>query len=525
LRSTHVSGGWANHTETWRARVPTGRYFVTVCAGDPDSGSVQHVKIQSRQVIDAVATKPGEFCERKDIPVEIKDGELTVVIGGCGERAPAGISRETALNYVVIRKASKVADPYPLKQSPGAKYLVDQSGNPFLIHGDVAWSLLAQLTREEAELYLENRRLKGFNTVMVSLMVRKYSSNPPKNRYGDEPFLRPGDFSTPNNAYFAHVDWVISKAAERGIQLLVAPAWIGYEGVGEGWYEDMIVNGMTKLRNYGRYLGNRYKNFNNIIWLDGGNRNPPNRDVVRWVAEGIRETDTRHLHAVHCNRETSGLEYWAGETWLDVNTTYTSSLVYQKALADYNRANFKPFFLMEAYFEGERDSTPRQVRAQAYYALLSGAMGQFVGNRPLWLFDPGWQAAMDGQASRDMVRVKGVLAPRAWYTLAPDQTHVVVTSGRGTMGTSDYVAAAMASDGSLALAYLPSPRTVTVDMTRFWAGVTASWYDPTDASYTAVAGSPFPNAGTMQFASPKRNSVGDGDFVLVLEATTSDPRR
>ena len=48
------------------------------------------------------------------------------------------------------------AGPYPLRVGPDHRYLVDQSGAPFLIQGDAPWSLISGLTNEEAELYLEN---------------------------------------------------------------------------------------------------------------------------------------------------------------------------------------------------------------------------------------------------------------------------------------------------------------------------------------------------------------------------------
>ena len=51
-----------------------------------------------------------------------------------------------------------------------------------------------------------------------------------------------------------------------------------------------------------------------------------------------------------------------------------------------------------------------------------------------------------------------------WYDLVPDQNHTVVTSGYGTFGRTDYVTAASTPDGKLAIAYLPSGRTVTVDL-------------------------------------------------------------
>ncbi len=49
---------------------------------------------------------------------------------------------------------------FPLSVQAGTRYLVDPRGAPFLIQGDSAWSLMAQLTVEDAEAYLENRRQK-----------------------------------------------------------------------------------------------------------------------------------------------------------------------------------------------------------------------------------------------------------------------------------------------------------------------------------------------------------------------------
>jgi len=51
----------------------------------------------------------------------------------------------------------------------GNRYLADQRGLPFLIHGDTPWSLTHNLTFEEAVRYMTARRAQGFNTLMVSV--------------------------------------------------------------------------------------------------------------------------------------------------------------------------------------------------------------------------------------------------------------------------------------------------------------------------------------------------------------------
>ena len=64
---------------------------------------------------------------------------------------------------------------FPLSVGPGERYLVDAAGRPFLIHGDTAWSLIAQLTREDVELYLDDRRARGFNTILVNLIESRFA--------------------------------------------------------------------------------------------------------------------------------------------------------------------------------------------------------------------------------------------------------------------------------------------------------------------------------------------------------------
>jgi len=194
---------------------------------------------------------------------------------------------------------------YPLKLSNQGAYLVDQNDRPFLVQGDAPWSLIVQLSLTEAEQYLEDRREKGFNLLMVNLIEHEFANNPPLNRNGDPPFTVPGDFSTPNEVYFAFADQIINLAATKNIVILLAPAYLGYQGGSQGWYQEMQANGAVVLRDYGRYVGQRYASFDNIIWLHGGDYDPPDPQLVSAVAEGVREFDDRHLHTAHCAPETS----------------------------------------------------------------------------------------------------------------------------------------------------------------------------------------------------------------------------
>ena len=65
---------------------------------------------------------------------------------------------------------------------------------------------------------------------------------------------------------------------------------------------------------------------------------------------------------------------------------------------------------------------------------------------------------------------------------------------------------------------MPTLRTLTVDMAKLRASVTARWHDPSRGIYLPTQGAPFPNAGKRAFTPPGNNGDGDGDWVLVLEA-------
>jgi hypothetical protein len=407
---------------------------------------------------------------------------------------------------------------------------VDASGDPFLLHIDTAWSLIADLSKADAEIYLENRRRKGFNAVIVNLLERQYSSNAVpdfRNAERNPPFVPTDDYSKPNETYFAHADYVIKLAASKGIVVLLAPSYLGYQGGPDGWYATMQANAST-LRDYGRYLGQRMSSNPNIIWMHGGDFNPVgDKQLVRDIALGIRDFDAQSLHTAHCAPETSALEFWASESWLQLNNVYTYNDIPGKAQAAY--AGAMPFFLLESRYENEPapPTAAVQLRIQAYQALLSGAMGQAFGNHPIWHFDgPGvypnpspsnWEAWLDSAGAQQMAHVRALFVARSWQRLVPDFAHALLTGDLGGSGF-DRAVAARANDGSFAFAYAPSARTLSINMSLFPANVSARWFDPAAGTFAPIAGSPFPNSGSRNFPTPGNNAAGDSDWVLVLES-------
>lgn len=414
---------------------------------------------------------------------------------------------------------------FPLRISANRRFLEDAAGRPFLLHGDTAWSLMVQLSREDVELYLNDRRSRGFNTLLMNLIEHKFADNPPRNWYGDAPFLTPGDFSTPNEAYFLHADWVLERARNLGFTVLLVPAYLGYNGGDEGWYQELLSNSDGALRSYGRFLGARYGAMDHIIWTHGGDFNPPQRRAVQLIADEIYASAPDRLATAHGAPETVAAEYWGTESWLVLNNVYTYGPVFEKVLAEYNRPGPIPFFFMEGVYENEQGSAPARIRTQAYHALLSGASGHVFGNNPIWNFGGaplypapvGWKTALSGPGSRSMAVLWNLFSSIHWWNLVPDTENSLLESGLGT--GQERAVAARSVDGGLALVYVPSIRDIRVNLASL-AGprVSASWLDPSNGSNATVPGSPFADLAPQTLRPPGLNANSEPDWVLVLES-------
>jgi hypothetical protein len=423
---------------------------------------------------------------------------------------------EASIYLPIVQKSSS----YPLKISADQRYLVDQSNHPFFWSGDAAWSLIAQVSKEDAVYYLEDRRQKGFTIVLVNLIEHKFSSTAPRNFYGNPPFTGQ-TFNTPNEAYFAHADYVINEAAQRGLVVLLSPLYLGYQCGDEGWCGEVKAASLTDMRAWGRYIGNRYKNFNNIVWNIGGDTDPtPVKSKVQEFVTGLLEYDTRHLFTAHNQPESYAVTPWAGQSWLNINNIYTYSLtLYQNCKVAYDRTPVMPFFQIESAYENEHSSTQQQLRSQAYYPVLSGGPGYVFGNCPIWHFGyssgwcglTNWKTQLNNQGSTSMMYVQKLFTSRAWHLLVPDFNHTVMTAGYGSWGNTDYAAAARTGNGNTVIAYLPSSRQVTVDLSTI-SGTQAAcwWYNPANGSATAAG--TYPTSGAHFLTPPST-----GDWVLVID--------
>ncbi len=431
----------------------------------------------------------------------------------------------------------RAADPpvFPLKISGNHRYLTDQKGKPFLYHADTAWMIFFKLTENEAADYFAVRKAQGFNVIQVQLTGFLDSTR----ANGDRPFAPPDfDFSAPVESFFAHVDRVVAEAGKQGLVLAMTPAWSGC--CQEGWAgktrsgqdAPLNTNGPGKSRALGKWIGSRYGRYPHVMWIMGGDNDPDNaREEIRQLAEGIRKAAPTQLITYHASSSHSSTEVWpADENWLDVSMVYTyfrgfdkawnknQPDVYEVSHREYALTSIRPFFLGESTYEGEHGDwgSALQARKQAYWCLLSGGSGHAYGS-PNWNFPPDWRKVLELPGANSLKHLRTLFESRPWWMLVPDIENTLAVEGRGSFATNDYAVTALAGDGSFALSYLPSKRTLTLDLTKLSGErVVAAWFNPRTGMTTRIGG--FTGRKRQAFEPP-----GAGDWVLVVEDGAKTP--
>jgi hypothetical protein len=417
---------------------------------------------------------------------------------------------------------------YPVKVSASDRYLVDQNDESFLLIGDDAASLMVNASLSDAEQYLANRASHGFNVVSTELICNSYGGgrSDASTYDGILPFTTPGDLSTPNEIYFARCDEMIRAASRQGITVMLNPAEAA------GFISMLRANGVDKCWAYGLFLGNRYGGFDNLIWKSGCDFQTWYSDsdnvLVKAIAAGIKETDPHHIHTLQLNPPvSSSLDNSLWSDLVELNAAYTYYPAYAEVVEDYNRMPIVPVFLVESDYEFEHEADAERLRRQEYWSFLAGSCGHVYGNGYIWRMSDGWQDYLDSIGATQLGYCKTFFQSIPWYSLVPDQAHALVTSGYGTywagglvhdgISTNDYVTAAATPDGKLAVAYIPTARTIIVDLARLSGTVTARWFDPTSGAFQDVTASPFSNSVSQAFTTPGIHADGAGDWILVLE--------
>ena len=335
-----------------------------------------------------------------------------------------------------------------------------------------------------------------------------------------------GDVLQWQEPYWARVTAYLQLAAEHGITVLLYPI--------DGWTigHSFVPRSMAQCHRYGAKVAQRFRDLPNIVWMSGGDYVSVSEDPARGsdvdhcidaMMRGIREAGDGRPFSMQFNPQLISTDnpYWARR--VDWNFVYTYHPTYELVLDAYRRQPATPAVLGEANYEGENNqpetppTTDETLRRQVLWALTSGAAGEFVGSHD-WDFHDGWEQRLSTRALSQITRLRTLFSELPWWQLVPDTTNELVTAGRGTQLTSDapkdvldsdYVTAARSPDGRLAVIYLPTQHTITINPAVLAPGTQAAWIDPTSGTRH-----PVPLSATL--TTPGTNTDGDLDWLLIL---------
>lgn len=407
-------------------------------------------------------------------------------------------------------KTHKPWDNGKLTVSDNGRYIIHENGEPFFWMGNTAWLLPERLTREEAEYYLNKEHALGYNVEQIQVL----NGTPTFNIYGkqanDETFdctkySKAGDYG-----YWEHLDYIVDVAAANGIYIAMDCVW--------GSQIDVLDE--KKAAAYGKFLGERYKDKPNIIWLIGGDiRGDKKPEVWDAMARAIRKADTNHIMTFHPRGRTTSAWWFNDREWLDFNMFQSGHRRYGQRRGDgdytikdnteednwrYVDMSFeveplKPTIDGEPSYEdipqGLHDlDAPRwqdyDVRRYAYWAVFGGAFGHTYGHNSVMQFiKPGllasfgaekpWWEAMNDPGYKQMRYLKWLMLAFPFTGRVPDQTIIAGTNGE----RYDRVIATRGDDYLLVYNYSAKP--MSIDLTKIsGAKKNVWWMNPADGSLT-----------------------------------------
>ena len=472
---------------------------------------------------------------------------------------------------LIVARGIKLLPLERLRISSNRHHLVTENGQPFFWLADTAWTIICHLKIDEIRAYFEKRSEQGFNVIQMAALNPE--TNPDlTNALGVKPFHSTHPLNL-NPKYFEYIDQVLDLAEEYGLYVALLPTWgelvTGWTWTGEG---AGICIDKDNAYLYGLWLGERYRNRTNIVWVLGGDRHPVHDDedyrgVWRSLAEGIgRGVTVKNLRwnlpdpawsellITYHPCFTDSPEIYTSSHWLSDDVWISFNMIqsghrqhvenYNQIRADYDRRPIRPVLDGEPNYEdwrfhsGVHEDFHRDwnVRKRAYWSILAGACGHTYGHNSVWcMLTPerglqagtlSWRGALERPGAQQMLHLRRLMESRPFYETEPDQTLILGPSRvAGSMDTR--LQACLDLAGRFALIYSTSGGKILADLTRFDEElVNAWWFDPRTGcvcdAHGALTDQPFSELATDGFYDFQPPTSGfNNDWVLVLDVANS----
>lgn len=437
-----------------------------------------------------------------------------------------------------ISLQAQTAQHGPVVVHPEKRYLQYEDGTPFFYLGDTAWELFHRLNLDEARMYLSDRAMKGY-TVIQAVALAELDGLRTPNAYGELPFTDT-NYSIPNEAYFKHVDAIIDLADSLGMVIGLLPTW--GDKMNKGWGEGPIIfDTEQRSEEYGRYLGNRYKDRKNIIWILGGDRDytgyePYVRAMAKGIAIGIsgKEDYSKCLMTVHPYGGGTSAKWFHNDEWLDFNMQQNGHCydvdVWDRIQREYNLTPTKPIIDGEPLYDEHPVCFDRakhgtsmdfQTRRFFYHEVFSGAFGHTQGCHAIWqMWAPDkepingpirpWYESLGLIASYQMGYGRALMESRPFFSRIPDQS--IITEGQHD--GLRHISATRDKNGSYAMIYSEQGDPFAVNLNKLSGKKINAWWFDVRNGKSINAGSY--NKASSQWFYPPTKGKGN-DWVLVLD--------
>lgn len=292
-----------------------------------------------------------------------------------------------------------------LKISDNNNYFLN-GDKPFFWLGDTAWLIFANISEEEAYVYLKNRADKGFSVIQACLVYAV-----PK--MADINKMPTGRYDVETSKYWEHCDRIIKMAQELGIYMALLPSW-------GSLLKNNIIN-MENASEYAEFLADRYKDYKNIIWVLGGDIKAAGYEgIYNVMGNLLKEKNSDKLIGFHPFGRCSSTQWFGDAKWLDFNmfqsghrrydqcemgawddngdnTSYYGEdnwkyVEHDKKLSDKPTLDAEPSY--ELILQGLHDASQpywmaKDVRRYAYWSVLAGAAGHTYGDNSVMQFFTG----------------------------------------------------------------------------------------------------------------------------------------
>lgn len=414
---------------------------------------------------------------------------------------------------------------------PGGRYLMWSDGEPFFYMADTAWELLHRVALSQIPGYLDTRKNQGFNAVQVVALAEA----------GGLSVANPQGHLPTRESYWQDLDQILDMAAGRGMVVALLPSW-GDKWNQKGGIGPEVFNPQNAY-SYGKWLGSRYREAWNLIWVLGGDR-PVETDaqeqILDAMAEGLREGDKgNHLMTFHPCGAASSADFLKGKAYLDFHSIQSGHGLecYESVelLEGTWQRERRPVLDMECRYEDfpacfDPDLgycwTDADVRNSLYWNLLWGSLGAVYGHRDVWCFCAGdagsgagwqqgwnpWQEALHCPGAEQIRHLVKLRLMRPYFELQSSPELLSVDGQPAGGGKGPGRMAAARGEG---YAYIYSPLGMPIRCRLDSLGfkrIRASWYNPRNGALWTEG---IVNAQADLFCPP---ASGKGqDWVLVLD--------